>query len=203
MIKLFKKWFGVIEKKPDIENKPKNFTVRFAKDGVYDDSHKIVFETYQNEDIKPIPTSSITLFYDNNEIFKGSYGDLVRIIKNNDSKSKIDMVSYNDYLWLFVDKNGQEMATNLRPVKTYDYIMRNTKEGSQLRKDWLNLLETNTRSNRFYTNIWYNDVEEDFEGFWYDGTMLVLKDTINLPKGFIKFLTGKEISYEDEPIRFQ
>ena len=109
--------------------------------------------------------------------------------KNNDVK-----------LWLFVNKDGTEMMSNERPRRIVDWI----NEHMPVEKKYKSIM---TRAEALahaekYCDTWYTSVSDSDYGM-FNGTDLDLwNDIIELPPGFIKHLTGKTITSDDEPIEF-
>lgn len=97
-----------------------------------------------------------------------------------------------DIVWLFIDENGNECITDLgKPRRVKDDIGNFTKKPEY----WLD--------NKRYLSVsnceWYNIVKDsDYD---LDGCDISC-DYVILPKGTIKKLINKDLSFYDEPYEY-
>ena len=108
-------------------------------------------------------------------------------------------MSYVIPLYLFVDRDRQEMMSNSEPYRALDFIETETPEtvpdSCRFTRPRGYFID---RYDEGHYGIWYTDQNwSDYGEF--NGTDLSL-DSVYLPKGFIKHLTGKEITENDKPI---
>jgi hypothetical protein len=101
-------------------------------------------------------------------------------------------------LYLFVGQHGEELCSNMCPKRVIDYIIKTFKGRERNGRDLLiyNLNNYQQKKDIFgwYTNMTSSDYGE------YDGYDLNEDDIVQLPKGTIEALTGKLLSFENEPI---
>lgn len=106
----------------------------------------------------------------------------------------------NTTIYLFVNKDGTEMMSNDRPQRITDYIRQHIPETPVL-KTCLSRQQALAIACKMEDG-WYISIEDSDYGR-FNGTDLNLwDDVIELPDGFIKHLTGQELTFYNDPIEF-
>lgn len=103
-------------------------------------------------------------------------------------------------LFLFVNKDGTEMMSNIRPQRVSDWINEHIPEEMK----WKSCMSRQValKYAEMKCDTWYTSVSDSDYGT-FNGTDLYLwDDIVELPDGFIEHLTGKKLTVDDEPIEY-
>lgn len=104
-------------------------------------------------------------------------------------------------IWLFVNKDGTEMMSNSCPRRIIDYIREHIPEVKKL-NSMLDCQEALAIACRM-DDGWYTSVSDSDYGR-FNGTDLCLwDDVVELPDGFIWHLTGRELTFYNDPVEFK
>lgn len=113
----------------------------------------------------------------------------------------------NVELWLFVEYDRTEMASNYKPKRVIDYINEHVPEQSRgrfsiSREQAIRRYQDRLNNKNNWDSAWYTTISDDDYGSYGTGDNLDL-DYVELPKGTIKALTGIDLTFDDEPILFE
>lgn len=97
-------------------------------------------------------------------------------------------------MWLAVNYDGTEVSFNICPGRFSDYIKQWNEIDRAKGVPDSELYQENDDKYRYWTDESSNYLTEIYDGIEAYNTC------VYLPKGTIKFLTGKTITWDDEPI---
>ena len=103
-------------------------------------------------------------------------------------------------LWLFVNKDGTEMMSNERPGRVVDWINEHVPVDKKYKR-CVSREEALAYAEK-HCDTWYTSVSDSDYGTFNGYDLNLWDDIIELPPGFIKHLTGKEMTSADEPIEY-
>ena len=107
------------------------------------------------------------------------------------------------HLWLFVDKDGTEYMSNIKPTRTKWYVENKIPDfKTRLHPEGLLEFARKLEATSKTIDDWYNCIRDSDYGTFNTGDDLCLEDVVQLPKGFILQHIGKQMTYDDEPIEY-
>ena len=108
---------------------------------------------------------------------------------------------YNPEIYLFIARDGRELASTSRPQRAVPYIIEHVPEKANSSRYWTRsreqVLEDYLKSDEpgWFTSIGDTDYGDYVPGEYFEF------EYVELPFGTIKKLTGSELTYNDEPLK--